>query len=316
MKLFLILCTLFSIKAFCYRPLEIELFMGPGYRRDEVNLKIYDSANSDQVYYQFKLSKAHSAQQALYINLIWDHFRWESWGDFAWLVDSSAKVKVLSSGILLPFTFKQVNGYEADGDTKMGYDLQAYKSRFFSFLITPFFGVHYWALATRVNDRKALIPPSLGLPSAAVYEEARLNHADLWGPYLEARFDFSFRRAVDIQLFYQYHFIFYRHKLEPTLELFSFPGSTVTNIDFDFSVHGSNAMAHKGGFDICFETIGNVLVGLQGYGARVFSTDAKTNTEEFRFVLPGNTLARDSTMNRAKFRWTIYSAVLYLGYRF
>ena len=81
-----ILLFLFFIASLQAALVQIDFSMGGGYRRDDFHYKNYASGNPDKINNFFSLPEINSAQQALYLNFIWDNFRLETEGDFGWIV--------------------------------------------------------------------------------------------------------------------------------------------------------------------------------------------------------------------------------------
>ncbi len=320
-----ILLFLFFIASLQAALVQIDFSMGGGYRRDDFHYKNYASGNPDKINNFFSLPEINSAQQALYLNFIWDNFRLETEGDFGWIVTGKDMVgfPYNNGGPSLFFSFKNIYGYEADGMGSLGYTCSLYRSQFLDFDFVPFAGFKYWHLATRVKGNKTdNLAPYYGFTSFATYYESILQHADFWGPYLEGRLNFNFSQMVNLLAYYQYHFVFMRIKSIPTLNYVLEPSDATvyyTVVGSRSIIKDNNSKAQVGGLDIYFKTLADVLVGVRFYASRFYTHDAKTYTSQTTATMPNNSyfVSEDiENVYSSKVTWTTYSFVLYAGYHF
>lgn len=312
-----IVCFVFLPGFLAASLVDIQLYMGPGYRKDSFCLDFFNPDNSSEKDYSLDVHNVHSAQQALYVNFLWDHFRWEFWGAYGWLVEGKQKVKLTEENFF-SFKFKNIDGYQADGSTSLGYDLPVYTRRAFQFYLSPFFGVKYWHTATRAKGRRVSITSASGFPVAAIYEETRITHSDLWGPFVEGRVTFNVPRLLQLKLLYQYHFIYLRTVQDPSLDIISQPGVppvTVRELNWHAVISDDHARAHLGGFDMYINVTNRFVIGGKAYGTRVYTRKAKGKRHRFIVNIPGNASFVDLT-GSAEVRWTVFSGILYLGYQF
>ncbi len=308
--LFLLLCL--SIEATA--ALDIEMFLGPGYRRDEFKVRVSQNGSSIPLLREsFKV--AHSAQEVFNVNLIWGRVRWENQGDFGWLVEAEGKASSVLNGVNpLKFRVKNFYGYEADGRTQLGYDIPLYCWRNCTLELSPYFGFQYRHLASRVKG--TVVDEIPGVTGFASFEETRLNHADLWGPFFEARFGLDCIDFASIKIFYQYHYFFYRHVIEPTIRAVTRAPLTYQLNTMHLSLKDNGAGSHLGGFDVNINVLHGVILGFRGFGARTFTNCAKSKNKMKVLNMPAETFAISEGYSSARFRWTIYSVALYFGYRF
>lgn len=305
--------------------MDIEFYMGAGYRRDHLKYKNFNNTFPELVDNAFDIKEVNSAQEVLNLNLIWGMVRLDLEGDFGWLVTGRERVDFPynQGNAPLSFPFKHIYGYEADGSGSLGYTFRLYSSQFLDFDVTPLFGFKYWHLATRVKGERFSNATSFyGFPAYARYQETVLQHGDFWGPYLEARVGFNFNQTVNLRLFYQYHFTYMRIKSEPTLDFYLEPGVPqliAATMSWEAMIKDDSSRAQVGGFDINFKTLSNILVGGSFYGSVFYTREAKTYTQRLTVSLPANVIfptAEAQYVNKSHVRWTIFSAVIYAGYVF